>query len=227
MPKDSGMRNTATPLGPRPTDSRHSVVFACLAAAIVAGHGAAPVRFHHLGTRVTRSTGRPPQVRRRARPSGPAPSAGGEAGMAWDWVQIARGVVAMADPMSVVTNLRLVGRRGRSAHGAGGRVLPQRIVRSLPWQDEVQRAWAGAVSLNAPAGRLPRGWHRLRERYFSAALRSVRATKAIASAASHAHQRPARSTSAQGRASPAARGPSAWSAPAPAPTGARAPRLPG
>ena len=25
--------------------------------------------------------------------------------MAWDWVQIARGVVAMADPMSVVTNI--------------------------------------------------------------------------------------------------------------------------
>ena len=27
-------------------------------------------------------------------------------GLAWDWVQIGRGVVAMADPMSVVTNLR-------------------------------------------------------------------------------------------------------------------------
>ena len=32
--------------------------------------------------------------------------------MAWDWIQIARGVVAMADPMAVVTNLRLVGSEG-------------------------------------------------------------------------------------------------------------------
>ncbi len=31
----------------------------------------------------------------------------GEAGVAWDWVQISGDVVAMADPMSVVTNLRL------------------------------------------------------------------------------------------------------------------------
>jgi hypothetical protein len=40
--------------------------------------------------------------------------------MAWDWMQIARGVVAMADPMAVVTNLRLVGTEGEvlTAHEA-------------------------------------------------------------------------------------------------------------
>ena len=48
-------------------------------------------------------------------------AADGEAGVAWDWMQIARGVVAMADPMSVVTNLRLVGNAGRSADRACNR----------------------------------------------------------------------------------------------------------
>ena len=31
----------------------------------------------------------------------------GKAGMSWDWVLLSRGSIAMADPMSVVSNLRL------------------------------------------------------------------------------------------------------------------------
>jgi hypothetical protein len=38
--------------------------------------------------------------------------ADGEAGVAWDWVQLSRDVVAMADPMCVVSNLRLLGPQG-------------------------------------------------------------------------------------------------------------------
>ncbi|MBA4176029.1 MAG: hypothetical protein C0505_05645 [Leptothrix sp. (in: Bacteria)] len=69
-----------------------------------------------------------------------AQSNDGKAGMAWDWVQITRGVVAIADPMSVVTNVRLVGDEGEvlTAHQAA-RYLNE-MVRSLPWQEEVQRA---------------------------------------------------------------------------------------
>lgn len=60
--------------------------------------------------------------------------------MAWDWVQLSRGVVAMADPLSVITNMRLL--------GADGDMLPaleslrhlNELVRTLPWQDEVERA---------------------------------------------------------------------------------------
>jgi hypothetical protein len=97
-----------------------------------------PVRFHHLDTRVT------------LHGDMPGPAAGqtvwaasadvGEAGMAWDWIQIARGVVAMADPMAVVTNLRLVGSEGEvlTAHEAA--CFLNELVRALPWQQEVQRA---------------------------------------------------------------------------------------
>jgi len=69
-----------------------------------------------------------------------APSDTGHAGMAWDWVQIAHGVVAIADPMSLVTNLRLLGDRGEvlTAHQAA-RFLNE-LVCSLPWQNEIQRA---------------------------------------------------------------------------------------
>ena len=96
------------------------------------------VRFHHLGTRITLA----------GDPSGgvtgqtvwAAKSMDGEAGMAWDWVQLSRGVVAIADPMSVVTNVRLIGDEGEvlTAHEAA-RYLNE-MVRALPWQEEVQRA---------------------------------------------------------------------------------------
>lgn len=98
----------------------------------------AGVHFHHLDTLVT-FAGRGTEPA-----SGQTVWAGqsdaGEAGMAWDWVQIAHGVVAIADPMSVVTNVRLIGSEGDvlTAHAAA-RFLNE-FVRSLPWQSEVQRA---------------------------------------------------------------------------------------
>jgi len=98
----------------------------------------ARVRFHHLGTRLTFS----------GDPLGPpagqtiwaGSAAEGEAGMAWDWVLITRGVVAMADPMSVITNLRLVGDQGEVLTAQQSARFLNEIVRALPWQSEVQRA---------------------------------------------------------------------------------------
>jgi hypothetical protein len=96
------------------------------------------VCFQHVGTHVE-LVGEPPGP-----PSGQtiwaAAASGGQAGMAWDWVQIARGVVAIADPMSVVTNVRLIGDAGEvlTAHQAA--VFFNEMLRSLPWQREVKRA---------------------------------------------------------------------------------------
>jgi len=96
------------------------------------------VRFHHLGTRIT-FTGDP-----LGPPAGQTIWAGsaadGEAGMAWDWILITRGVVAMADPMSVVTNLRLVGEEGEVLTALESARFLNEIVHALPWQTEVQRA---------------------------------------------------------------------------------------
>jgi hypothetical protein len=68
------------------------------------------------------------------------PSGDGEAGVAWDWIQISSGVVAMADPMSVVTNLRLIGDEGEVLTALESARFLNEIVHALPWQDEVQRA---------------------------------------------------------------------------------------
>jgi hypothetical protein len=69
-----------------------------------------------------------------------AHAADGEAGMAWDWVQIAHGVVAMADPMSLVTNLRLVSDQGEVLTPHESARYLNEFVRLLPWQHEVQMA---------------------------------------------------------------------------------------
>lgn len=96
----------------------------------------APEGFHHLSTQVASPGGY-------RRPAGQTfwvgKVGGAEAGVAWDWVEIADGIVAMADPLSVMTNLRLVGDEGEvlTAHEAA-RFL-NGLVHCLPWQAEVER----------------------------------------------------------------------------------------
>ena len=67
----------------------------------------------------------------------------GDAGVAWDWVQISRGVVALADPMSVVTNLRLVGDEGEVLTALQASRYLNALVHELPWQGEVERGLRG------------------------------------------------------------------------------------
>ena len=104
----------------------------------------APAQIHHIGTRIAATTDMP------GHPAGQtvwaAHAADGEVGMAWDWVQITHGVVAMADPMSLVTNLRLIGEEGEvlTAHQAA--CFLNGLVRALPWQLEVQRALKARIN---------------------------------------------------------------------------------
>ena len=95
--------------------------------------------FRHLGTQVTVLGG-----------DSAEPSAGqtvwgepdGErvAGIAWDWVELAHGVVAIADPMTLVTNVLLLGPRRRVLTPLEAAPLLNDMVSALPWQNEVQRA---------------------------------------------------------------------------------------
>jgi hypothetical protein len=72
------------------------------------------------------------------------PAADGEAGVAWDWVLVERGIVAMADPMSVITNLRLIGPAGEVLTAFEAALHLNRLVHDLPWQHEVCRLLAEA-----------------------------------------------------------------------------------
>lgn len=73
----------------------------------------------------------------------------GDVGMAWDWIQLTHGVVAMADPMAVVTNLRLVGDEGEVLTAIESARHFNWIVHALPWQHEVERA-LGSPALGLP-----------------------------------------------------------------------------
>ena len=99
--------------------------------------------FRHLGTQVT-SLGSSDEPCSGQTVWGD-PQAGDSdavAGLAWDWVELGRGIVAMADPMAVITNLRLVGPGGSVLTPLEAAPHLNELVHALPWQDEVQRALA-------------------------------------------------------------------------------------
>jgi hypothetical protein len=97
-----------------------------------------PVRFQHLGTHVSPGGGQTGCMA--GQTVWTAHAEEGEAGMAWDWVELAHGVVALADPLSVVTNVRLVNAEGEVLTALQAARFINEMVRALPWQQEVERA---------------------------------------------------------------------------------------
>ena len=100
-----------------------------------------PLRLQHLGTQIT-SPG-DALSRTLGQTIWAWHGQEGDVGMAWDWVQITPGVVAMADPMAVLTNLRLVGEAGTVLTALESARHFNDVVRALRWQDEVERALGG------------------------------------------------------------------------------------
>lgn len=100
--------------------------------------GKAPFQLQHLGTHITNRGDA--QGRSAGQTIWAGHSADGDAGMAWDWVEVCHGVVAMADPMSVITNLRFLGPEGAVLTAFESARHLNELVHALPWQDEVGRA---------------------------------------------------------------------------------------
>ena len=107
-----------------------------------------PLQMQHLGTQITapgtarsHSTGQTIWAWH---------SSDGDVGMAWDWVHLGHGVVAMADPMAVVSNLRLVGDAGTVLTAQQSARHFNCIVHALPWQHEVERALNGPATAALP-----------------------------------------------------------------------------
>jgi len=67
-------------------------------------------------------------------------------GVAWDWVQIQQGVVAIADPLGLITNLRLLDEDGEALSDRQTAIHLNGIVHSLPWQIVVRQ------TLSSPNG---------------------------------------------------------------------------
>jgi hypothetical protein len=94
--------------------------------------------FTHLGTRILSARGDDiPCCGQTLWGHAQEPAA---AGVAWDWVELRAGVVAMADPLGMVTNLRLVDAQGEALTPLQSALRLHQIVHALPWQDEVSRA---------------------------------------------------------------------------------------
>jgi hypothetical protein len=100
--------------------------------------GALRLQFDHLDTQIFPASSEDTRVCGQTVWRTDAPE--GEAGVAWDWVMLSDDVIAMADPMCVVTNLRLLGQRGEVLTSWEAARHLSRIVYGLPWQGEVQRA---------------------------------------------------------------------------------------
>ena len=100
--------------------------------------GTPPLNFGHLGTRVL--TSRNDEGPCSGQTVWGSTSTAGAAGVAWDWVQLQRGVVAMADPMGLITNLHLVDERGDALPSLAATLHLNELVHALPWQNEVERA---------------------------------------------------------------------------------------
>lgn len=93
----------------------------------------------HLGTRVIALAGQERLCMGQTVWAGPCGRDAG-AGVAWDWVQLKPEVVAMADPLAVVSNLRFVGEEGDVLDSGESALHLTEIVQALPWQEEVVRA---------------------------------------------------------------------------------------
>ena len=96
------------------------------------------LHFVHLGTRVLNAGDDGALSAGQTLWGGPLTE--GSAGVAWDWVELEQGIVAMADPFGLVTNLQLVGARGEVLSGMETAMRLNAFVRTLPWQHEVNRA---------------------------------------------------------------------------------------
>lgn len=100
--------------------------------------GASPLQFDHLSTHIFPASDDKGPVSGQTVWRGSATD--GEVGVAWDWVMVSHDVIAMADPMCVVSNLRLLGAQGEVLTTWESARHLSKIVYGLPWQGEVTRA---------------------------------------------------------------------------------------
>lgn len=69
---------------------------------------------------------------------------GAYAGLAWEWVEFRPGVLMLADPNSIITNLCVTDAAGQGRGALEATVSLNRVLHQLPWQDTVKDVLATA-----------------------------------------------------------------------------------
>lgn len=64
----------------------------------------------------------------------------GPAGLGWEWIEVRPRVLALADPMHMISNLRLVDDEGVPIPESKRVLVLNSLVHALPWQAIVRRA---------------------------------------------------------------------------------------
>jgi hypothetical protein len=67
-------------------------------------------------------------------------------GLAWDWVEVVPGVVALEDPLQIVCNVEVTDAASRKLDADGRRLMLNRVVHRLPWQRAVRDKLASPVA---------------------------------------------------------------------------------
>jgi hypothetical protein len=143
MTKDSVMNLSASKSSAHPILPAAAWAMRAWAPVLWQAREPARIRFSHLDTRVTPDAAGGSAA---GQTLWSATAGQGQVGMAWDWVQIAQGVVAMADPMSVVSNVQLLGEQGEVLTPLQASLILNELVHDLPWQAEVQRTLSSLAS---------------------------------------------------------------------------------
>lgn len=71
-------------------------------------------------------------------------------GLAWDWVEVLPGVVALEDPMQIISNVDLQGAGNQLLDDDARRLALNRIVHRLPWQRAVREKLLGTSARKRP-----------------------------------------------------------------------------
>ncbi len=71
-------------------------------------------------------------------------------GVAWDWVAIGGRILAISDPMSIVSNVYFVAANGDTLQESARLVQLNNVINSLPWQRPVRRT----LPRREPGGKL-------------------------------------------------------------------------
>ena len=75
---------------------------------------------------------------------------GQQAGLAWEWCEYRAGVVMLADPNCIVSNIRFLDAGGRALPPLAALATINRLVHGLRWQQAVCQALRSSVAANTP-----------------------------------------------------------------------------